>query len=91
VTLPTIFYLNRTPVASPQWRRLEAIVAGQITEIGAVDEVIRSVRESGAIDQAITVAQEYVARAKAGTSLVPDEETRELLSELADLAVHRVS
>ncbi|MEA2514129.1 MAG: hypothetical protein QOF01_2996 [Thermomicrobiales bacterium] len=91
VTLPTIFYLTRQSSTSPEWRLIEAIVGGHATDNGAVDDAIRSIRASGAIDEAVAVAEEHVRRAKSTISIVPDDETRELLTELADLAVHRVS
>lgn len=91
VTLPTIFYLGGCPESSPEWQEIDAIVKGHAADNGAVDAAIRSIRASGAIEQAISVAEEHVARAKSAISIVPDAETRDLLTELADLAVHRVS
>jgi geranylgeranyl pyrophosphate synthase len=91
VTLPTIFYLAGHSNTSAQWQEIEAIVGGHAADNGAVDDAIRSIRSSGAIDKAVAVAEEYVDRAKETAALVPDDETRDLLAELADLAVHRVS
>lgn len=91
VTLPTIFYLAGQSNTSAQWQEIEAIVGGHAADNGAVDDAIRSIRSSGAIDKAVAVAEEYVDRAKETAALVPDDETRDLLAELADLAVHRVS
>jgi geranylgeranyl pyrophosphate synthase len=91
VTLPTIIYLAGRPRNSPEWRQIETIVGGHDSDNGAVDGAIRSIRSSGAIDQAIAVAEDYVARAKDAIGVVADAETRELLAELADLAIHRVS
>lgn len=91
VTLPTIFYLAGRSAASREWREIEAIVGGRTSDNGAVDDAVRSIRSSGAVERAIAVAGEYVERAKATAALVPEAETRELLVELADLAVHRVS
>jgi geranylgeranyl pyrophosphate synthase len=90
VTLPTIFYLANRTTTSPEWREIEAIVGGQAAN-GAVENAIRSIRASDAIDKAIAVAQEYADRAKTTAALVPDAETRDLLVELANFAVHRVS
>ena len=91
VTLPALFYLAGHPEHSPEWQAIDAIVKGHATDNGTIDAVIRSIRSSGAIEQAISVAEEHVARAKSAASIVPDAETRDLLAELADLAVHRVS
>jgi geranylgeranyl pyrophosphate synthase len=91
LTLPIILYLAGRSTTSAEWQEIEAIVGGHAADNGAFDGALRSVRSSGAIDQAIAVAEEYVARAKATAALVPDAETRDLLAELADLAVHRVS
>jgi geranylgeranyl pyrophosphate synthase len=52
---------------------------------------IGAIRRSGAIDRAARVADEFIERARETISVVPDEETRELLTELTDLAVHRAS
>lgn len=91
VTLPTIMYLSVFPSDSAEWRDIEAIVQGNANDNGTVDHAIQSIRSSGAIDKAIAVAEELVARAKTAVAVVPDEETRDLLHELADLAVHRIS
>ena len=90
VTLPTIFYLARLSPSSPEWQSIETIVKGN-AENGALDYAIQSIRTSGAIEEAIAVAEEHIARAKSAISLIPDPETHALLTELADLAVHRVS
>jgi geranylgeranyl pyrophosphate synthase len=91
VTLPTIFYLSMLSTTSPEWIEIESIVQGTAVDNRTVDHAIDAIRSSGAIDNAIAVAEEHVARAKSTVSVVPDKETRDLLHELADLAVHRVS
>jgi geranylgeranyl pyrophosphate synthase len=91
VTLPTIFYLAGLPPSSPEWQTIDNIVKGNAADNVALDTAIHAIRTSGAIEEAIAVAGDHIARAKSAISIVPDEETRDLLTELADLAVHRVS
>lgn len=91
ITLPTIIYLAGIPRHSREWRAVEAIVSGEVTDEDLVSTVIESIRRSGAVAEAFAVAEGYVSRAKAALAVVPDEETRDLLAELADIAVHRVS
>lgn len=91
VTLPTILYLRQITPGSPDWERVAGIVSGQITDDDTIDRLIGAIRASGAVDEAIAIAEEFVSRAKTAVESIPDDETRDLLAELADLAVHRVS
>ncbi len=91
VTLPTIYYLAYVGPGSPEWGRIEAIVSGRLTDNGAVDATIRDIRASGVIERALAVAESFTSRAKARVHIVPDEETQDLLMELADVALRRVS
>ncbi len=90
VTLPTIFYLAGRNESSTEWQTIDDIVKGH-ADNGALDDAIHAIRTSGAIEEAIAVAEEHITHAKSTISLIPDEETHALLTELADLAVHRVS
>ncbi|MER3437675.1 MAG: polyprenyl synthetase family protein [Chloroflexota bacterium] len=91
VTLPTMFYLADVGPASPEWARIEAIVAGRLTDNDAIDDVIRDIRASGAIERALAAAESFTSRAKARLRIVPDGETQDLLTELADVALRRAS
>jgi geranylgeranyl pyrophosphate synthase len=91
VTLPTMYYLAEVGPASPEWARIEAIVAGRLTDNDAIDGVIRDIRASGAIERALAVAESFTSRAKDRLRIVPDGETQDLLTELADVALRRAS
>ena len=42
-------------------------------------------------EQSLAIAREFTDRAKSRIEIVPDESTRDLLDEVADLAFQRVS
>ncbi len=56
-----------------------------------VGDVLERIRASGAVDQALDRANEYVEQAKARLTVVPDPETRDLLVELAETTIRRAS
>jgi geranylgeranyl pyrophosphate synthase len=91
VTLPTLIYLAGVGAGSSGWRGVDDVVSGRETNGRAVEDVIDAIRASDAVDRALEVAADYVERAKARLDLVPDEEARDLLAELAETALHRVS
>ncbi|MDP9471338.1 MAG: polyprenyl synthetase family protein [Chloroflexota bacterium] len=89
VTLPTMLYAATLPAASSEADVLRAVVAGDRDDPAAIAEVVASIRSSGALVSATAVAQSYVERAKAHLLAVPDEETRDLLEQVADFALAR--
>jgi geranylgeranyl pyrophosphate synthase len=91
ITLPTMLYAADLEPDGPAYRQLTAIADGEERSEEAVDQVVSAIRNSGAIDRAIDVAEQYVRRAKECLSVVPDAETHELLASVADFALHRVS
>ncbi len=90
VTLPTILFLARVRADSPDWRTVDEVVSGHTTDDRQIDALVRTIRISGAIDEAVRVAEAFVASAKEAIQIVPDGETRDLLGEVAEAALHRV-
>ncbi|MGH2559288.1 MAG: polyprenyl synthetase family protein, partial [Thermomicrobiales bacterium] len=91
VTLPTMIYASDLPPMGAEYQRLSAVITGNGESHELVEELVVAIRGSGAINAAIDVAQDYVNRAKRCASVVPDPETRNLLNEVADFALHRLS
>ncbi|HET7094630.1 MAG TPA: polyprenyl synthetase family protein [Thermomicrobiales bacterium] len=90
VTLPTMLYDAGLDAGSADAKFLRAVVAGDL-DGPEVDGLVRAIRDSGALEQAMSVAGEYAERAKTHAAIVPDGDTRRMLFELADLALARSS
>jgi geranylgeranyl pyrophosphate synthase len=91
VTLPTLIYAGRLVDGSPRWQALRRVVSGDSADQGEIDAVIDDIRASGAIDEAFAVADAYAESAKSRIRHLPDCETVDLLTTVADFALHRVS
>lgn len=91
ITLPVIYYLQMIETGGRQWREVQSIVDRSRQDDQFVAQVLDQIRESGAVEQAIERANEYIERAKGRLDIVPDLETRDLLFELADTSVRRAS
>ncbi|MFL5761086.1 MAG: polyprenyl synthetase family protein [Thermomicrobiales bacterium] len=90
VTLPTMIYAGRLDASSPDLRRLEEVVEGENLNPDLIDEVVASIRRSGAIEESVAIARVYVERAKMAARVVPDLETSEMLSDIAEFALRRL-
>jgi geranylgeranyl pyrophosphate synthase len=91
VTLPTMLYASGLDGNDGYRRALEAVIAGDETDPAAIDHLIADIRSSGALEQAMAAAEAYANSAKERAAVVPDRETRELLEEVADFAIGRLS
>lgn len=91
ITLPVIYYLRMVEQHSPEWREVQAIVDRSRQDDEFVADVLGKIRASGAVEQALGRANDYIEQAKNRLDLVPDPETRDLLIELAETSVRRVS
>jgi len=91
ITLPVIYYLSEIGETAPERARIEAIVSGRVTDAAMIDEALHAIRATDAIERALSAADAFLSRAKDQLAIVPDQETREFLEELADLAVYRQS
>lgn len=85
VTLPVINYLD----AHPGDRRVEALLRhGRCTD-ATVLPIVEAVRASGAVDQALAEAREFVTRSQVALHGLPDNEARQAMLQLADYVVTR--
>lgn len=91
ITLPTLFYASELLLGSNEWQQLERVASGHANGDGELEAVIASVRASDAIEQTYAVAETFIDRAKSRLDDLPDPETRELLWEVADIALSRLS
>lgn len=87
ITLPVIYYLRMVEQHSPEWRDVQAIVDGSRQDDEFVAGVLESIRASGAVEQAVDCANDYIEQANGRLDVVPDAETRDLLIELAESSV----
>ncbi len=91
ITLPVMAWLERVGLNGHEADALRDVVEGSVADDQAIDQLVTSIRTSGAIEQTLQVAREYTDRAKSRIELVPDATTRDLLDEVADLALQRIS
>ncbi len=91
ITLPVIYYLQMLEPGGAEWRDVQSIVDRSRQDEAFVADVLDKIRESGAVERAITRANDYIDQAKRRLDVVPDPETRELLIELAETSVRRES
>lgn len=89
VTVPVMIFAETLDRNGGTWKTLEEIIAGDETDDAVIDDVVRQIRDSGALDRAEDVAAEYTALARARIAVVPDEQTRYFLNEILDLTVVR--
>ncbi|MCO5215007.1 MAG: polyprenyl synthetase family protein [Thermomicrobiales bacterium] len=89
VTVPVMSFIANLPADAPQRALIERIVAGDETNDQTIDALVQEIRNSGALVEAERIAQGYVASARARVELVPDEDTRDSLNQLLDLATIR--
>lgn len=85
-----MIYAGRLDASSPDLRRLEEVVEGENLNPDLIDEVVASIRRSGAIEESVAIARVYVERAKMAARVVPDLETSEMLSDIAEFALRRL-
>ena len=91
VTLPTMIYAAARRNGSAELSRLEALVEGELTDESAIDDLIGTIRSSGAVEASEEVAHAFAERARRRLDDVADASTRAMLGELVDLAVERTS
>lgn len=89
VTVPVMIFAEGLDAGSETRATIEGIIAGEITDQGPIDDIVRQIRSSGALDGAEQVASDYVQSARRRLSVVKDDETRAFLSQMLDLAVVR--
>jgi geranylgeranyl pyrophosphate synthase len=85
ITLPTLCYLENHP-DDPD---LKAILNGNRNDGKHLDRLAQSVRESGAIHQAMDEARQFVNKGLSALRQLPPNQERHALEELADYVVQR--
>jgi geranylgeranyl pyrophosphate synthase len=55
-----------------------------------MDDIVTSIRQSGAIEESIVSASRFVDKAKSSAEVVPDPGTRDMLFEVAEFALRRL-
>ncbi len=64
-----IYYLQMVEQHSPEWRDVQAIVDGSRQDDEFVAGVLESIRASGAVEQAVDRANDYIEQAKRVASM----------------------
>lgn len=84
-TLPLIYTLIHGN------REQQQLVEHAISEKTAenIDQIIAAVSDSGALEYTHRLAEQYSSEAKSALSLLPDNQYRKAMMELAELAIHR--
>jgi geranylgeranyl pyrophosphate synthase len=67
------------------------VTSGEAQDSAEFDDVVSAIRRSGAVEQSYEVAESFVERSKERIADLPDPETRDLLSNVADFALSRLS
>lgn len=84
VTLPVMLFLEANG-DHPTLRRI--LTQGPSDD--AVQEAVRAIAASGAIEHSLQVARDYIREAKDALALFPSSEYRSALLNLADFVIHR--
>ena len=85
VTLPALVYQELNP-GDPD---LGLIMNGNRREAGAIDRLVTNIRQSGAIQQSMEIADGFIRRAIDILDGMPDNPERQALQELSTYIVHR--
>lgn len=89
VTLPTLIYAANLLEESAEMQNLRAVVSGNTDDRASIDEVVEDIRRSGALEESLSEAERFVARAKERIRHIPDRETQDMLTEVADIICDR--
>ncbi len=87
ITLPVLFFLESE--TEPNRSIVEEVLAKPASPEAMIQEAVRIVAGSPAVEQAMEVARQYAAQAKAFLDSQPDSPYRTALIELADFTVRR--
>ncbi len=85
ISLPVLLYHRDHEHLNGTFKR---VVAGRATE-EQVTATIKAIKSSGAVDEALTIAQQFARQARQHLRLAPSGPTREALVELTHFAVNR--
>lgn len=90
ITLPTMLFMAQAD-GSPTATMVRRIVDGEDTSDEELQVVARSIRESGALDEAVSTARVFVERAKDRLTFIEDPALLDALHAVADSALIRTS
>lgn len=90
ITLPTMLFMAQAD-GSATATMVRRIVDGEDTSDEELRTVARSIRESGALEEAVSAARVFVTSAKDRVSFVDDPDLRDALHAVADSALLRSS
>ncbi len=86
LTLPVFYFLQTDPRASELKRLVEEARANGK---GSIEEAVKLIRNSDAIDAARAEAQQFIAQAKNSLAILPPVPARDALASLADFVIER--
>jgi geranylgeranyl pyrophosphate synthase len=86
-----MIYARDLMQGSDAQRTLDAVIRGEIEDSATIDDVVHDIRASSAIDETVEAARIFTEQAKRQIEIIPDPHSRDLLAEIADLALRRVS
>lgn len=89
ITLPTMLFLKSEKTSIGQRELVEEIIRTGPPNEEALQLAFQWIRESGALEEAISYAHAYVEEAKAHLEYLPTSEGRDMLRALADHALSR--
>ncbi len=85
VTLPAIYYREN----NPDDQDMEAVLRGEYNNDGRMTQLVKAIRSSGAINQALDEARQYVERGLGFLEQMPDGIERQALLELGEYIIDR--
>jgi geranylgeranyl pyrophosphate synthase len=88
LTLPTMLFLQQRLGDSGSRELVQQVLAGTADD-AAVGDAVLAIRQSGAIEQALEMARQYVDRAQESLRAVPPGEARDMLQVIAEHIVER--
>jgi len=87
ITLPAIYFIEQ----NPEDKDMAHILSGNHYEESVMDRLVASICESGAVDQSLSKAQEFIENSLIILSDMPDNAQRDALEQLAKYVVDRTS
>jgi geranylgeranyl pyrophosphate synthase len=85
ITLPAIYYLE----ANPQDKEVKAILNGGRSDEERITRLIENIRASGAVDQSLDEAHQFMSRSLESLDTLPDGLERDALRKLSDYIINR--
>ena len=85
ITLPAIYYLENHP-DDPD---METILSGATQDEAQIERLVKAIRSSGSIQQAMAEAKEFIQRGIKALEKMPDGVEQRALVEVAEYIVDR--